>query len=115
MTTQPHAASCPVEIGRATDTTGTSHMKTQKSVIFHRADDDKELQLPSIYLLLFLWKVGHEIRKFQHDGESPIILKHLGKSGLVGDDGMLPVDQANELWVTCFLDKNIPQIDVGVK
>jgi hypothetical protein len=79
---------------------------------------EKEHQLPFTYLLLFLWKIRHIIRKFQQDRESgsSIIPKHLGKLGLYEtrhDNGMLPVDQADESWVTCFLDKDIPQSDVG--
>jgi hypothetical protein len=30
------------------------------------------------------------------------------------NDGMLPVDQTDALWVTCFLDEEIPQTDVEV-
>lgn len=117
MTAQPDAASSPVEIRRAAYTHHASQAKTQKSAIFDRVSDEKELQLPSVHLLLFLWKVGHEIGKFQHEGESPIVLKHLGKVSLYEirrDDGMLPVDQADESWVACFLDEDVPQTDVGM-
>ena len=41
----------------------------------------------------------------------------MGKLGLYQvrhDNGMLPVNQADKSWVTCFLDEEILQTDVGV-
>jgi len=41
MTAPPDMASSPVEMGSAAYTPHTSHMKTQKSAIFHRVSNKK--------------------------------------------------------------------------